>query len=460
MSENLVVLGAGESGCGAALLAKAKGLQVFVSDSGTIQDRYKRQLVEQGIDFEEGQHSAKKILKATEVVKSPGIPDQANIVIACKERSIPVISELEFAARYTTTKIIAVTGTNGKTTTTLLTHHILKHYGIKAGLAGNIGHSLAKQVIEDNCDYYVVEVSSFQLDTMYEFRAHIAILLNITKDHLDRYDHDFKKYVASKFRITQNLTEENCFIYFSDDEVITSEMQRHQLEAARFAVSMARHNNPGAFYEDEKLHFNINTPDESGAIEISASDIALQGPHNMVNAMAASLAALLCDVPLHKLVEALGSFKNTAHRLEFLGTVDGVTYVNDSKATNVDAVFYALQSYDQPIVWIAGGVDKGNNYQSIMDVVRSKVKALICLGIDNEPLLKAFGGVVPICKDAESMELAVSMATEVASDGDVVLLSPACASFDLFKNYQQRGDQFRKLVNHKKKVSSSEVILV
>jgi UDP-N-acetylmuramoylalanine--D-glutamate ligase len=460
MSENIIILGAGESGCGAAMLAKAKGLKVFVSDSATIQGRYRTQLVEQEIEFEEGGHSRERVLTATEVIKSPGIPDQAEIVVACKEKKIPVISELEFAARYTDAKIIAVTGTNGKTTTTLLTHHILKYCGIKAGLAGNIGHSLAKQVIEDNCDYYVVEVSSFQLDTMFEFKAHIAILLNITKDHLNRYDHDFQKYVASKFRITQNLTEEDCFIYFSDDEVITSEMQRHQLEAARFAVSMARHNNPGAFYEDDKLHFNINTPDETGSIEISASDIALQGPHNMVNAMAASLAALLCDVPLHKLVMALGNFKNTAHRLEYLGIIDGVTYVNDSKATNVDAVFYALQSYDQPIVWIAGGVDKGNNYQPIMSVVRSKVKGLICLGVDNRPLLEAFEGVVPVCQQADSMELAVSQAMEMASEGDVVLLSPACASFDLFKDYQQRGDKFKSLVNHKKKVSSSEVILV
>ncbi len=456
----MVVLGAGESGCGAALLAQAKGLSVFVSDSGIIEDRYRRQLEHQAIEFEEGSHSKDRVLAATEVVKSPGIPDTADIVVACRERNIPIISELEFAARYTDAKIIAITGTNGKTTTTLLTHHILKHCGIKAGLAGNIGHSLAKQVIEDNCDYYVVEVSSFQLDTMYKFRAHIAILLNITKDHLNRYENDFQKYIASKFRITQNLTEENCFIYFSDDEVITSEMQRHQLEAARFAVSMARHNNPGAFYEDEKLYFNINSPDETGSIEISTSDIALQGPHNMVNAMAASLAALLCDVPLHRLVVALGSFKNTAHRLEFLGNIDGITYVNDSKATNVDAVSYALQSYDQHIVWIAGGVDKGNNYQPLLSVVRSKVKALVCLGKDNRPLLEAFEGKVPICRQADSMELAVAMATEVASDGDVVLLSPACASFDLFRDYQQRGDEFKKLINDKKKVSSSEVIPV
>jgi UDP-N-acetylmuramoylalanine--D-glutamate ligase len=295
---------------------------------------------------------------------------------------------------------------------------------------------------------------------MFQFRSHIAILLNITKDHLNRYQYDFDQYVASKFRITQNLTDEDCFIYFADDQAITSEMQRHQLEAARFAVSMARHNNPGAFFEDNKLHFNISSQMEDGQIEISSSDIALQGPHNMVNAMAASLAALLCGIPLNELVVALGSFKNTAHRLEYLGIVDGVAYVNDSKATNVDAVFYAIQSYDQPIIWIAGGVDKGNNYQAIQEVVSSKVKALICLGVDNSPLLEAFEQVVAECREADSMERAVALAAEMSRPGDVVLLSPACASFDLFRNYQDRGDQFKELVSNKKKVSNPEAMLV
>ena len=459
MAENIVILGAGESGCGAALLAKAKGLNVFVSDNGPIQDRYKRQLVNENISFEEGRHSANRVLQASEVVKSPGIPDTAEIVQTCAKAGIPIVSELEFAFRYTTAKIIAVTGTNGKTTTALLTHHILKTCGIKAGIAGNIGHSLARQVIDDRSDFYVVEVSSFQLDTMYEFRANIAILLNITKDHLNRYDNDFKKYIDSKFRITQNMTEEDCFIYFEDNGVITSEMQRHQLEAARFAVSMARHQHPGAFMEDNKLHFNINSK-QSSSIEVAVEDIALQGPHNMINAMAASLAALLCDVPLHKLVEALGSFENTAHRLEYLGSINGVAFVNDSKATNVDAVFYALQSYDQPVIWIAGGVDKGNDYQILENVVVPKVKALICLGLFNQPLKEAFEGLIPTCMEADSMALAVSKAMEIATEGDVVLLSPACASFDLFKNYQERGNQFKQVVNHKKKVSGTEVVVV
>lgn len=458
MADNIVILGAGESGCGAALLAKAKGLQVFVSDNGSIQDRYKRQLLEQEITFEEGVHTNQKILQATEVIKSPGIPDQVQIVQECLKQGIPVISELEFAARYTKAGMIAVTGTNGKTTTALLTHHILKHCGIKAGLAGNIGHSLAKQVIDDQYDYYVVEISSFQLDTMFQFRSHISILLNITKDHLNRYDHDFQKYVASKFRITQNMTGEDCFIYFADDEVITSRMQRQQLEAARFAVSMARHQKPGAFLEGDKLYFNINTPSNDSSMEISVSDVALQGPHNMANAMAASLAALLCDIPLHELVVALGSFKNTAHRLEYVGTVEGVSFVNDSKATNVDAVFHALQSYDQPVIWIAGGVDKGNNYQAIKDIVCSKVKALICLGVNNQALKEAFGGLIPTWMEADSMEMAVALAMDAASEGDVILLSPACASFDLFNNYEDRGDQFKRIVNDKKKISGFEIL--
>lgn len=458
MADNIVILGAGESGCGAALLAKAKGLQVFVSDNGSIQDRYKRQLLEQEITFEEGVHTNKKILQATEVIKSPGIPDQVHILQECLKQGIPVISELEFAARYTNAGMIAVTGTNGKTTTALLTHHILKQCGINAGLAGNIGHSLAKQVIDDQYDYYVVEISSFQLDTMFQFRSHISILLNITKDHLNRYDHDFQKYVASKFRITQNMTGEDCFIYFADDEAITSKMQRQQLEAARFAVSMARHQKPGAFLEGDKLYFNMNTPSGDPSMEISVSDVALQGPHNMVNAMAASLAALLCDIPLHELVVALGSFKNSAHRLEYVGTVDGVSFVNDSKATNVDAVFYALQSYDQPVIWIAGGVDKGNNYEAIKDIVCSKVKALICLGVDNQALKEAFGGLIPTWMEADNMETAVALALDAASEGDVVLLSPACASFDLFNNYQDRGDQFKRIVNDKKKISGFEIL--
>ena len=460
MDNYVVILGAGESGCGAALLAKAKGFEVFVSDIGTIQDRYRRQLTEEQIPFEENMHSQERILSANEIIKSPGIPDQVDIVQQCRTKGIPVISELEFAARYTNAKLIAITGTNGKTTTTLLTHHILKHCGIKVGLAGNIGHSLAKQVIDDPYDYYVVEVSSFQLDTMFQFRANIAVILNITKDHLNRYENDFDQYVKSKFRITQNMTDEDCLIYFADDEVITSEMKRHQLEAARFAVSMARHNNPGAFLDDDKIHFNIKSPVEDASIEISVDDIALQGPHNMINAMAASLAALLCDVSLSDLVSALGSFKNASHRLEYLGTIDGITFVNDSKATNVDAVFYALESYQQPIVWIAGGVDKGNNYQSIMQVVSGKVKALICLGLDNTPLLNAFQETVPECREANSMQSAINQAMEVASAGDVVLLSPACASFDLFKNYQERGNQFKQIVESKKKESITEALTV
>ncbi len=458
MSQSIIVLGAGESGTGAALLARAKGLEVFVSDSGIIADHYRRSLQKAGIPFEEGGHSQDLWENALEVVKSPGIPDQVPIVQGFVDRGIPVISELEFASRYTNAKLIAITGTNGKTTTTLLTHHLLQEAGLKVGLAGNVGHSLAGLVIDDDYDYYVVEVSSFQLDGMFQFKADIAVLLNITKDHLNRYQDDFQQYVASKFRIKQNMTGEDCFIYFADDEVISTELRRQQLEAAKFAVSLVRHQDPGAFAEANSLHFNLELP-PNGPFEIALSEIPLQGPHNMVNAMAASLAALLCDVPLDQLIQGLNSFKNIAHRLEYVGELQGAVYINDSKATNVDAVFYALQSFDKPIVWIAGGIDKGNNYSLIEDLVSAKVKTLICLGVDNTPLREAWEEIVPEIKEVDSMESAIEAAMQVAGYGDVVLLSPACASFDLFKNYQERGEKFKKAVENKKKVRSKKVLV-
>ncbi len=457
MKDRIVILGAGESGTGAALLAKHHGIEVFVSDHGKITDTYQAVLESEGIPFEQGGHSKDLLDGTVEVIKSPGIPDQAPIVQRFLAAGIPVISELEFAIRYTKAKIIAITGTNGKTTTTLLVHHILKSAGYKVGIAGNIGHSLAQQVIDDHYDYYVVEVSSFQLDGMFKFKADIAVLLNITKDHLNRYDHDFDAYIASKFRITQNMTNQDSFIYFADDEVLSSELGRQQLEAVKFAISLVQHQNPGAYVQGEGLHFNLSVPSE-GSFEIAIDKLTLQGPHNMVNAMAASLAALLCEVPLDQLVQALGTFKNIAHRLEYVGEIDGATYINDSKATNVDAVFYALQSFEKPLVWIAGGVDKGNNYELIESLVLQKVKALICMGTDNAPLLKAFEGVVPIVKEETSMEGAIETARQLAEYGDVVLLSPACASFDLFKNYQDRGDQFKQVVAYKKKVKVNKVL--
>ncbi len=449
MAENLMVLGAGESGTGAALLARAKGIPVFVSDNGAIGENYRQILIDQNIPFEEEGHNLDNLDRFTEVIKSPGIPEKTPVILTLKDKGIPVISELEFAHRYTKAKIIAITGTNGKTTTTLLTHHILKTAGIKAGLAGNIGKSLAQLVIDDDFDHYVLEVSSFQLDGMFKFRSDIAVLLNITADHLDRY-RDFEHYTASKFRITQNMTGDDSFIYFADDQVISTELGRQQLEAAKFAVSLATHQNPGAYALDDHIHFNISLP-AGGPFEIAFSEIPLEGPHNMVNAMAASLAALLSGVPLDQLVQALNSFKNVAHRMEYLGEIQGATYINDSKATNVDATFYALKSFDKPLIWIAGGIDKGNNYQLIEDLVASKVKTLICLGKDNTSLKQAFGALVREIIEVESMEAAMEAAQESATYGDIVLLSPACASFDLFKNYQDRGNQFKQLVELKKK---------
>jgi len=457
MSERIVVLGAGESGTGAALLAKSKGLEVFVSDQGQIPDVFKDQLVEAEIHFEEGGHGANLRDLATEVVKSPGIPDNAAVVQQFREKGISVISELEFASRYTEAKMIAITGTNGKTTTTLLVHHILQSAGFKVGLAGNVGHSLAKLVIDDPFDFYVVEVSSFQLDGMFKFKADIAVLLNITKDHLNRYDNDFDKYVASKFRITQNMTEQDCFIYFADDQTITSELSRQQLEAAKFAVSLTEHHKQGAYAQDDSLVFDLNMLPTS-SLKIAQSEISITGPHNMVNAMAAALTALLVEVPLDKLISALGDFQNTPHRLEVVGEINQATYINDSKATNVDAVYYALQSFEKPLVWIAGGVDKGNNYQQIAPLVNQKVKALICLGVDNKPLIEAFGSHIEQIVEVTDMESAVEQAVELSDPGDVVLLSPACASFDLFKNYQDRGDQFKQVVSNKKKELAISVL--
>ncbi len=456
MSERIVVLGAGESGTGAALLAKSKGLNVFVSDQGQIPQIYKDQLLAAEIAFEEGGHNDNLLEGTTEVVKSPGIPESAPVVDQFLQQGIAVISELEFASRYTNAKMIAITGTNGKTTTTLLTHHILSSAGFNVGLAGNVGHSLAKLVIDDKYDYYVVEVSSFQLDGMFNFKADIAVLLNITKDHLNRYDNDFSKYVASKFRITQNMTSQDCFIYFADDQAITSELSRQQLEAAKFAVSLVELHKQGAYALDDSLWFDLNLP--QSPLKIAQSEISITGPHNMVNAMAAALSALLLEVPLDQLITALGDFKNTPHRLEMTAEINQVSYINDSKATNVDAVYYALQSFDQPIVWIAGGVDKGNNYQQIAALVHQKVKALVCLGTNNQPLLSAFEGQLESIVEVQDMQSAVNEAARLADPGDVVLLSPACASFDLFKNYQDRGDQFKQVVEHKKKELAISVL--
>lgn len=443
--KKLVVLGAGESGVGAALLGQAKGWDVFVSDFGPIAMEHKRTLEQNGISFEEGKHTAELILAADEIVKSPGIPDSAQLVVESRVNRISVISEIEFAARYTNAKFVAITGSNGKTTTTLLTYHLMKKAGLKVGLAGNIGESLAKQVVKDENEYYVVELSSFQLDGMYEFKADVAVLLNITPDHLDRYDYDFSKYVDSKFRIAQNQTFDDYFITFNDDPVVREEMTKRELGGFKLSVSLEDKCLNGGYMIGENIMININNHLTS-VFSIDATTLPITGKHNMINTMSAIMAALAAGVKEEAIKKSLGSFKNAPHRLEEAGFVKGVRYINDSKATNVDSVKYALDSFQQPIVWIAGGVDKGNDYKLIDELVYEKVRALVCIGNDNEKLKAAFGKNLPMILEAKDMNEAVRMSNEIAEYGDVVLLSPACASFDRFMNYEDRGLQFKSSI--------------
>lgn len=447
MSDNLIViLGAGESGVGAALLAKAKGFEVFVSDFGTISSTYKAELSSNNIPFEENKHSEERIFSAKEVVKSPGIPDSVSLIIALREKGIPVISEIEFAYRYTDAKFITITGSNGKTTTTLLTYHLLNEAGFEVALAGNIGISLARQVIDGDYDYIVTELSSFQLDGMYEFRSHIAVLLNITPDHLDRYDYDFQKYVDAKFRITQNMSMENYFISFNDDPVIQKELCERDQKAFRLSVSLEESILNGGYLKNNKLMFNINNHFTS-VFSLDCDDLPLKGKHNMVNCMSAIMAARAAGVSESQIHKHIKTFENASHRMEEVALVNGVRYVNDSKATNVDSVKFAIDSYEKPIIWIAGGVDKGNDYAVLDEMVYEKVTTLICLGKDNDKLKTSFEGKVGRILETDKMTEAVELASELAEAGAVVLLSPACASFDLFKNYEDRGRKFVEAVN-------------
>jgi UDP-N-acetylmuramoylalanine--D-glutamate ligase len=445
VSNRKVILGAGESGVGAALLAKAKGFETFVSDKGAIADAYKTMLLEKHIDFEEGKHTGELILNADEVIKSPGIPDQTDLVIELLKKGIPVISEIEFASRYTKAKIIAITGTNGKTTTTLLTYHLLKKAGMNVGLAGNIGTSLAKQVIEDRHEYYVLEISSFQLDGNFQFKADIGILLNITPDHLDRYGFNFENYINSKFRITRNMTPEDHFIFYDDPEILRPEVEKRNIQANLLKISLTGDIENGAFLKNEKLVFK-NIHENANALEIPVSEIIIKGKHNLINAMAAVLAARICGVPDHVIREGLHDFKNAPHRLEPVATINGIQFINDSKATNVDSVYYALESFAEKLVWIAGGIDKGNDYRLIKDLAVHKVKALVCLGKDNSKIQGAFKNIISEIKSTDNIKDAVKQAYKAAEPGDVVLLSPACASFDLFNNYEDRGRQFKEAV--------------
>lgn len=443
MSRKIAILGAGESGIGAAILAREKGMEPFLSDSGKIKQKYADVLLHTGIAHEEGKHTPDRILDADEIVKSPGIPDTAPIVRQAVEKGIPVISEIEFAARYTNAKKICITGSNGKTTTTLLTYHILKNAGLNVGLAGNVGESFARQVAENRFDWYVLEISSFQLDNMYDFKADIAVLTNITPDHLDRYDHDFNRYIDSKFRILRNQSGSDAFVYNLDDEVTAREVERRHIEAKYFPFSYNRI--PGvsaAYVETNKLTVTINNDPFTMTLE----ELALQGRHNIYNSMAATIAARLTEIRKETIKQSLSDFQNVEHRLEFVARIHGIDFINDSKATNINSTWFALETIDKPAIWIAGGIDKGNDYSKLFDLVKEKVKALICLGVDNTLIIEAFADKVEAIYETRSAEQAVLLAYSIAKTGDVVLLSPACASFDLFENYEDRGDQFKKAV--------------
>ena len=437
--EKLVVLGGGESGVGAAILGKEKGMKVFLSDMGSIPEKYKTTLLDENIEFEEGKHTEELILDADIVVKSPGIPPYAPMVEKIVAKGIPVLSEIEFAGRYTDAKMVCITGSNGKTTTTLLTYHILKQAGLNVGLAGNVGKSLALQVARENHDYYVIELSSFQLENMYDFKANIAVIMNITPDHLDRYDHKMENYVKAKFRILQNQTSDDYFIYWQGDPIVTEQIRQIQTEAIMMPFSEFRQEDSKAYVEDGIIHFI--GPNE--VWEIPREKLALRGLHNLYNSMAAGLSASILDIKNEKIRSALEDFEAVEHRLEYVDTINGVKYVNDSKATNVNSTWYALESMTTPTVLILGGKDKGNDYTEIEGLVKEKVKAIVCMGKDNSKLLDFFSGKVAHIADTHSIEEAVKECAALAEEGDTVLLSPCCASFDLFKSYEDRGEKFK-----------------
>lgn len=442
MNKRAVILGAAESGIGAAILARKQGFDVFVSDFGSIKEKYRQELKGRLFDFEEGKHSEEKILNADLIIKSPGIPDKAPLIIKLKEKGIPVISEIEFAGRYTNAKKICITGSNGKTTTTLLTYHMFQKAGLNVGLAGNVGQSMAWQVAENEFDYYVIELSSFQLDGMCDFKADIAILLNITPDHLDRYEYKFQNYIDSKFRITQNLGADDVFIYCSDDPVVNHEMKKRKIAAKciPFGLGLPPVEGAGVLNNELIINWKQNT------FNMSILDISLQGSHNTYNSMAAALAGTVVNIRNEKIRESLADFKGVEHRLERFLKVHGIEFINDSKATNINSTWYALESMTQPTVWIVGGIDKGNDYATLYELVKTKVKAIVCLGTDNSRILEAFSSIGIDIVETQSMQDAVRSAYYLAKNGDTVLLSPACASFDLFENYEDRGRQFKNAV--------------
>ena len=440
----IVILGAGESGAGAAVLAKAKGFDVFVSDFSSIKPKYKEVLDAHGICWEEKQHTEAAILNADEVIKSPGIPDKAPIIKKLKEKGISIISEIEFAGRYTDSKMICITGSNGKTTTTMLTYHILKQAGVDVGLAGNVGNSLALQVAEDPHAVYVIELSSFQLDNMYDFKADIAVLLNITPDHMDRYNYEMQNYVDAKFRIIQNQTADDAFIYWNDDPIIAREIEKRSPKATLYPFAESFDLGVKGYTKDNKVIIETS----NGMFTMEEDLLALSGKHNLYNSLASSITAKLVDIRNEKIRASLMDFTGVEHRLEKVARVRGVDYINDSKATNVNSCWYALQSMVTPLVLILGGTDKGNDYSEIEELVKEKVHTLIFLGVDNTKLHDFFDGKVPVIEDARSMEECVEKAYKLAKKGDTVLLSPCCASFDLFKSYEDRGEQFKACVRN------------
>lgn len=439
----IVILGAGESGAGAAVLAQKKGFDTFVSDMSLIKDKYKAMLNERGIQWEEGKHTEELILNADEVIKSPGIPNDAPIILKLKNQGTPIISEIEFAGRYTNAKMICITGSNGKTTTTSLIYHIFKKAGLNVGLAGNIGQSLAYQVAECNYDYYVIELSSFQLDNMYKFHANIAVLMNITPDHLDRYGFEMQNYVDAKFRIIQNQTDDDAFIFWNDDPIIQKELHKYGIHGQYFPFAEKNEEGVAAFTEENKVYFTRPI-----AFNMEQEELALTGTHNLFNSMAAGISANIAGIRKECIREALNDFKGVEHRLEKVARVKGVDYINDSKATNVNSCWYALQSMKTKTVLILGGKDKGNDYNEIADLVKEKCSGLICLGLHNEKLHDFFGNFGLPIVDAQSMPDAVNAAYNMAKKGETVLLSPCCASFDLFKSYEDRGDQFKECVRN------------
>lgn len=437
-------MGAGESGAGAAVLAKKEGFEVFVSDMSAIKDKYKKLLDDHGIEWEEGKHTEEKILSAGEIIKSPGIPKEAPMVRKCTEKGIHIISEIEFAGRYTSSKMVCITGSNGKTTTTLLIHHILTQAGIDAGLAGNVGNSLALQVAENPHPVYVIELSSFQLDNMYDFKADISILLNITPDHLDRYNYEMQNYVDAKFRIIQNQTDKDAFIFWNDDPIIRRELEKRNIVVTLYSFAETNEENVKAYTANNQFIVNVG----NNTFNMDQDLLALPGKHNLYNSLAAAIASKIMDLRNEKIRASLMDFTGVEHRLEKVARVKGVDYINDSKATNVNSCWYALQSMTTPVVLILGGTDKGNDYRDIEDLVKEKVHSLIFLGVDNKKLHDFFDGKVEQIEDARSMQEAVNKAYRMAHKGDTVLLSPCCASFDLFKCYEDRGEQFKACVRN------------